>query len=46
MGTEKKLDLKSNLKYGVFAQGVIFFSNVMVSFILPQVLGVQEFSYW
>ncbi len=43
---ERKKLFKTNLTYGVIAQAITFFVSCIVTFILPKVLGIIQFSYW
>lgn len=38
--------IKSNLIYGMCAQTLTFLVNVCISFLMPRVLGLNQFAYW
>ena len=38
--------LKQNMLFAYFAQGTILVSSILLTLVLPKVLGVEEFGYW
>lgn len=44
--TKKKNKLIDNIIYAFFAQGVSLLLSVVMSLIVPKVLGVEQFGYW
>jgi len=40
-----KLGIK-NIFYSVFAQGIVFVTSIVIGFVLPKFLGVEQFGYW
>lgn len=44
--TKKKNKLINNIIYAFFAQGVSLLLSVVMSLIVPKVLGVEQFGYW
>lgn len=43
---EMSVSVKVNLIYGLFAQSITFLINIMMSFFLPQSLGIEKYAYW
>lgn len=43
---EKNSRFISNLAYAFFAQFISFLLSILMSLIVPKILGVEEFSYW
>lgn len=44
--TKENEGLAKNLCYAIFAQGVGFSSSLIMSLIIPKVLGVESYAYW
>lgn len=38
--------IKANLLYGVVAQGASLVASVIVSLVIPKILGVNDYAYW
>ena len=46
MNQELKKTALSNLLYSFFAQGISMCLSIMMSLLIPKMLGIEDFGYW
>lgn len=46
VSTEENASIGRNLTYAIIAQGIAFLSSVIMSLVVPKLLGIESYAYW